>query len=219
MLPVFFNSMNPKNVMTYDEYKKMTIDELKDMNSYELEGIERKHYDYRKINFQRITRIEKHFKPSNELINAIEKIKQPQIWMVITESWCGDSAQNLPIIAKAAELNNNIHLKIILRDENPHIMDMYLINGNRSIPQLIAFDTEGNKLFRWGPRPKTAQELVTKLKTEGLSKEEFTQQLHLWYGRNKGKDFESELAEILLQTPKKYSHLKTTQNTLYKKNY
>jgi hypothetical protein len=84
--------------------------------------------------------------------------------MVITETWYGDSAQNLPIIAKAAELNNKIDLRILLRDSNIDIIDHYLTNGqSRSIPILVAFDLDGNELFKWGPRPLTAKILVTNL--------------------------------------------------------
>lgn len=197
MLPEFFKSMNPKNVMTYDEYIKMIVDELENINTDKPERTDRKNYTHMEINFQRINRLEKHFEPSNELKDIIEKIKRPQVWMVITESWCGDSAQNLPIIAKAAQLNNNIDLKIILRDQNPHIMDKYLTNGSRSIPILVGFDIQGNQLFKWGPRPKVAQELVRKLKTQGLSRDEFMQQLHLWYGRNRGKGIDNELSDLI----------------------
>jgi hypothetical protein len=120
------------------------------------------------------------------------------LWMVITETWCGDSAQNLPIIAKTAELNDKIDLRILLRDSNSDIIDHYLTDGqSRSIPILVAFDLYGNELFKWGPRPDTAKTLVTNLKHDGFSKEEFNQQLHLWYGRNRGKELESELLQIL----------------------
>ena len=124
-------------------------------------------------------------------------MKEKQLWMVITEPWCGDSAQNLPYIAKISGLNGNIDLRIVLRDSNPDIMDEYLTNGTRSIPKLVAFNSEGDELFTWGSRPKAAQELVLKLREEGIVKPELYEKLHLWYGRNKGRDLESEFTEIL----------------------
>jgi hypothetical protein len=118
--------------------------------------------------------------------------------MVISEAWCGDSAQNLPYIAKIAECNPLINLRIILRDSNLDIMDLYLADGkSRSIPKLVAFDEDGNELFQWGARPKEAQELVTRLKNEGMEKEKFLEQLHLWYGRDRGRTLENELKIIL----------------------
>ena len=61
----------------------------------------------------------------------------------------------------------------------------------------LVFDENNNELFQWGPRPNEAQELVTRLKAEGKTKTEFLEQLHLWYGRNRGKVLESEMIELL----------------------
>ena len=144
-----------------------------------------------------MTRIDKSYEPGIELRDEIEKITDKQMWMVITENWCGDSAQNLPYIARIASLNMNIELKIILRDSNPDIMDNYLTAGTRSIPKLVAFDKEGNELFQWGARPKAAQELVSDLKAQGFDKKYFLEKLHSWYARNKGADIEKEITLLL----------------------
>lgn len=53
---------------------------------------------------------------------------------------------------------------------------------------------ETNCLIR-GPRPKFAQDLVNQLKSEGF-KEKFNEQLHLWYGRNRGKELELEMINL-----------------------
>jgi hypothetical protein len=196
----FFEEKRPHNGMTYEEFKKNSVKEIENIQPEKLEGIDKKYYEYRKINLQRSKRLDKQFQPSEELIEAVIGIDEPQLWMVITETWCGDSAQNLPIIAKTAELNDKIDLRILLRDSNTNIIDHYLTNGtSRSIPILVAFDLYGNEIFKWGPRPDTAKTLVTNLKHDGFSKEEFNQQLHLWYGRNRGKELESELLQILMK--------------------
>lgn len=196
----FFEEKRPHNGMTYEEFKKKSVEEIENIEPEKLVGIDKKYYEYRKINLQRSKRLDKHFQPSEEFVEAVKRIDEPQLWMVITETWCGDSAQNLPIIAKAAELNDRIDLRILLRDSNTDIIDHYLTNGtSRSIPILVVFDLDGNELFKWGPRPYTAKTLVTNLKRDGFSKEEFNQQLHLWYGRNRGKELESELLQILMK--------------------
>ena len=121
--------------------------------------------------------------------------------MVITEDWCGDSAQNLPYIASIAELNNNIDLRIVLRDENPDIMDHYLTNGiSRSIPILVAFNEAGEELFIWGPRPEEAQEVIDELKSSGAEKKDYMEKLHLWYARNRGKNIETKLDQLISDT-------------------
>ena len=119
---------------------------------------------------------------------------------MVSEVPCGDSAQNIPYIARIAELNPLIHLRIILRDSNLDIMDLYLTeNKSRSIPKLVAFDENGYELFQWGSRPREAQELVNRLKSEGIPKEKFLEQLHLWYGNDRAKSLEFDFAEILFK--------------------
>ncbi len=186
--------------MTNDEFLALMEKEIKEKDTLELQEEEKYLLDITKLNFQRSSRIKKTYKPSDEIISAIENIEKKQLWMVLTEPWCGDSAQNLPYIAKIAELNYNIDFRILLRDENPEIMDQYLTNGkSRSIPKLVAFDDEGKELFQWGPRPKLAQEMVNNWKAEGLSKDEFIEKLHLWYGRNRGEELEKEFIELLMR--------------------
>ena len=183
----------PNSGMTYEEYKKLFADEIE--NPPDLD--ENNNYDIKKLNFARNTRVEKQFVPSNKLTEAVDKISKPQLWLVLTESWCGDSAQNLPVLAKISELSKNIELRFLLRDSNLEIMDQYLTNGTRSIPKLIAFDEEGNELFRWGARPAAAQQLIIELKEKGLQKNEWQIELHKWYANNRGKEIEKELLELL----------------------
>jgi hypothetical protein len=139
---------NKKEIgIDYNSYKTLFINQVNNQNN--LDENEIKYFEYRKINLQRSSRLEKTFTLSRELINEINKIKAPQSWMIITETWCGDSAQSIPILAKAASLNDKINLRIVLRDENLNIMDSYLTNGSRSIPKLVAFDENDNELFHF----------------------------------------------------------------------
>jgi len=197
MVPQFFKDKRPHNGLTYNEYMEKFKDEVNNTNPEQLNDNEKESFEFKKLNFQRTQRIKKSYEVSEELKSEIENIKEKQIWMVITETLCGDSAQNLPYIAKFALLNTNIDLRIILRDANNDIMDLYLTNGTKSIPKLIAFDLEGNELFMWGPRPKAAQELIVQWKNEGIVKPELYEKLHLWYGRNRGKEIEADFQEIL----------------------
>ena len=196
MMFKFFEEKRPHNGMTYEEYKNYFEALINSEQSSEADEASKERHEYTKLNFQRSQRIEKSYNVSRELKNAVENMKEKQLWMVITESWCGDSAQTLPYIGKIAALNSNIDLRILLRDENPDIMDIYLTNGTRSIPKLVAFDENGNQLFEWGPRPKEAQRLIDQWKGEGIVKPELYEKLHLWYGRNRGKELEEEFLEI-----------------------
>jgi len=152
--------------------------------------------DYTKLNLARTRRLEKTLKIDDE-VRAIIAKAAPQTWIVITEMWCGDSAQCLPVIHALAELSPAIELRIFPRDENLELMDQYLTNGSRSIPKLIAINTgTGEELFNWGPRPKAAQAVVDEVKAT-LSKEELAEVLHGWYNTNKGQDVVKEISALM----------------------
>lgn len=179
--------------ISYKDFMEFTQNRIADENFKKSEK-----FDVTKLNLQRSNRIYRTYTVSDELKNYILKLRSPLTWMVITEDWCGDSAQNLPYIAKIAETNPLIELRLILRDSNLDIMDLYLTDGkSRSIPKLVVFDKEGKEVFNWGSRPKRAQEKVEEGKRIGLTKNEYLANLHSWYAENKGRDLENEFLEIL----------------------
>lgn len=182
--------------ISYNKFLELTQQKLSD-NEFKKND----KYDLTKLNLQRSNRIYKTYNVSEEIRQLAEKIKQEQTWVVITEDWCGDSAQNLPYIVKIAEFNNKIELKIILRDQNLDVMDLYLTNGkSRSIPKLVAFDKDWNELFQWGPRPKEAQLVVEQSIKEGLDKNAYLEKLHLWYTEDKGRSLEKEFIVLIQNT-------------------
>ena len=183
--------------LTYQEYLDQFAKQANIESKVSLSEAEKNKTEFIKLNFQRSSRLEKTFEPDNESYQVFSQITQKQQWIIITESWCGDSAQSVPVIAKLAQINGNIDLKIVFRDSNLDFMDLYLTNGGRSVPKLIAFDENNNELFQWGPRPAFAQNLMMEMKNNGVPKDEMNKSLHLWYGRNRGKEIEKELLEIV----------------------
>ncbi len=185
------------SALTYLQFKELSEKNVKDINPDLLNEMDRAYYDYRKLNLARVSRLEKVYKPTEDALNLFVKIHSPQIWLVITEDWCGDSAQTLPVIAALARLNDNIDLKILQRDANPEIMNLYLTLGKRSIPKLVVFDDELNEIFQWGPRPHSVKSLAEELHKKGLEKQEITKQIHLWYAKDGGYSTEREIIELL----------------------
>ena len=90
-----------------------------------------------KLNRQRIKRIDNTLEFSEEDLLPFKQISKGQLWLVISEAWCADAAQIVPVLSKIAESNPLIDLKIVLRDENPDLMNQYLTNGGKAIPILI----------------------------------------------------------------------------------
>lgn len=162
-----------------------------------LEGLEAERAEFAKLNLHRVGRIRRTWRPSEELASLVARIGHPQLWMALTEPWCGDSAQCLPCLEILAESNPNLTIRFLLRDDNLEIMDKYLTGSKRSIPLLVAFDTEGGELFRWGPRPAEAQDVFDAATAEGLEKPAKLEKLHLFYGRNRGRALDGELVSVL----------------------
>jgi hypothetical protein len=181
----------------YSEYMKKLDFDVNQVDVTSLNETEKGYYDYRKLNLSRSSRIDKTYQPSEKIKEVVSKIENKQTWMILTESWCGDSAQNLPYIAKIADLNTNIDLKILYRDENLEIMDLYLTDGkSRSIPKLVIFNDNGEELFQWGPRPAELIDLVNQWKNE-MPANEWKEKIHYWYAKDKGVSLENELTRLL----------------------
>lgn len=189
-----------QNGLTYEEFLNTIREKVDAGEDGQKTENDTKLFGYIELNYSRKTRITKTYQPSEELIEVVEAIVEPQFWLVITEDWCGDSAQNLPYIVTISECNPLITLKIVQRDANLDFMDMYLTNGSRSIPKLVAFSSSGETLFQWGPRPKVAMELVKTLKAAGETSAEFIPKVHAWYTQDKGKSLEEEFRSLLTST-------------------
>ena len=154
--------------------------------------------EYTRLNQYRMHRLDKTVKLDMDLQQLAYQIAAPQTWYVLTEAWCGDAAQNLPIIAKVAALNPHITLTLLLRDEHPEIMNEYLTHGGKSIPKLIARDANGNELFTWGPRPQALQEIVLEYKKNPtVPYAEFLEEVQRWYNTDKTESVQRELVSLL----------------------
>lgn len=181
---------------TYASYRS-TIDSLlaehKTTGSNHAEDM----LQHTRMNVQRMKRLDKTAQLQPDLLAHLKGITQAQTWLVISEAWCGDAAQNLPYLELMAAASEKIELKIVLRDENLELMDQFLTLGGRSIPKLILLNADTNKVGDWGPRPAAAQSLYQDLKVQQLPYMEASTQLHKWYADNKGLDLQAELLTTL----------------------
>ncbi len=157
---------------------------------------EDKYAHYYPVNLQRMKRGVKQVKPDPELEQLISKIKGQITWVVLTEQWCGDGAQTLPLFYKLSSMNEKIKLIFLSRDENPDLMDQFLTNGGRSIPKLIQLNEKFEITGTWGPRPVPAQQLVMDHRGR---EEPYANALHTWYARDRYATLQHEAIELLNQ--------------------
>ncbi|MDB0040545.1 thioredoxin family protein [Algibacter sp.] len=198
MHPIIKESINGS--ISYQDYREL-VKQLADEHSNT--GIEKTEAlaNYTKLNDRRMRRWDKTIKVSEETRQKISEFNQKMTWLIITESWCGDAAHVIPAINKMAELNPNIDVKLVLRDENLELMDMFLTKGGRAIPKVIMIDDEtGVVLSTYGPRPSEATSYVNRFKAKnGSLTPEFKEDLQHWYNGDKGQNIINDVIEILSQ--------------------
>jgi hypothetical protein len=130
---------------------------------------------------------------------AIDKARargQGARFLVINEDWCWDGANTVPYVAKLADEAGDVEVRIIGRDEHPEVMDRYLTGGARSIPIVIALDSEFRELGHWGPRPRELQAWATE-KKGSLPKREFYGEMRRWHVNDGGESVIREVLELL----------------------
>ncbi len=154
--------------------------------------------NYSILNDKRMDRLDKTLKISEETIDSIKKLKNGVTFLVISEGWCGDAAQIVPIINKITETSGKIDLKIVFRDENEELMDQFLTNGSKSIPKIILVDSDYNIISSWGPRPSIATKMVLAYKAKnGNLDPVFKKDLQMWYNKDKGNNTQEDIVKLL----------------------
>jgi len=186
---------------SYQEYRTLVADLLaegKSTGKNQSEDL----LNYSKLNNSRMKRLDKTFKISEKTKENIRNLSKNQIWIVLTESWCGDAAHALPVINKITESSKNVSLRILLRDENEALMNKFLTNGTKSIPKLIILDSDTKELVdTWGPRPSEATKMVQMhIEKYGFLDADFKKELQVWYNANKGLNIEEDILDLLCVT-------------------
>lgn len=183
---------------SYQEYRDFVTDLAKEDKTT---GHEQREdlIHYTQLNEARLHRLDKTIQVVDEVKTVLQNLSKEYIWLVISESWCGDAAQILPVINKMAEVSDKIDLRIVLRDDNEDLMNLFLTNGTKSIPKLIIIDKATNEVVNdFGPRPKGAKQLILDYKAaHGIVDETAKIELQKWYLQDKGVSTQKEIMELL----------------------
>lgn len=116
--------------------------------------------------------------------------------LVLSEDWCGDAVNTVPVVARLAELAGNLDLRILARDENPDLMDAHLTGSSRSIPVVMALDSDFVEQGWWGPRPAELQAWFLAV-GRSLEKAERYREIRTWYARDQGVSTLEEVIALL----------------------
>jgi hypothetical protein len=116
--------------------------------------------------------------------------------LVLSEDWCGDAVNIVPIVAKLTESVSDMDMRILARDENLDIMDSHLTGTSRSIPIVILLNQKFQECGWWGPRPRALQKWV-KEKGMQMPIDERYREIRTFYARDHGLTTMEELVAML----------------------
>ncbi len=186
------------NSISYEAFRKLVSKLLQENKST---GKEQSNdlLNYSILNDRRMKRLDKTIKISKTNQQNLQNAKGSYIFLVLMESWCGDGAQTLPILNKIVTFLPNTELKIVLRDQNDDLMNLFLTNGGKAIPKLIILSKKDfTILANWGPRPSIATKMVLDYKEKNGSLDDgFKKNLQIWYNKNKGITTQKDIVELI----------------------
>jgi hypothetical protein len=136
-----------------------------------------------------------------ELQAALAQLTQPYLWAIITEGWCGDASQTVPIFEAVAQASNGkLETRYFLRDSHPELIDKYLTNGGKAIPITVLLHADSLiEVAVWGPRPTPLQAIMQDLKARETPFKEIVTQVHAWYDQDATRTTQHELLALVQQ--------------------
>ncbi|GEM_PF-1389464 len=153
--------------------------------------------------------------------NKLREITKKRRMLIFTESWCGDSLMNLPILAKIAEASPMVSIKYYYKSKFPELARFFEEKDLGSIPLCWVTDEKLNLIGYWIERPKSADRLILDwkqgnpeflkiIKNSALSEEEkrvemkpiyekLLDEMWNWYDTNLQSETIKEVTQILLK--------------------
>ncbi len=185
------------NSYSYTEYRKFISEKLKEGKATgNLQSEALVHYS--ELNETRMNRLERTVTIAIEIDQKLKNLEREYIWLLISEGWCGDAAQIIPVIYKMAQISEKIDLRIVFRDANEDLMNHFLTNGTKSIPKLIILDKSTlTVLGDFGPRPQGAKQMMLDYKARhGTIDDKAKADLQLWYLHDKSWSTQKEIMNL-----------------------
>lgn len=184
--------------MTYTAYRAL-IDDLMAQERTTGDNHSPAMLHYTALNVQRMVRLDKRTTLLDASRDLMARVAKPMIWLTLTEAWCGDAAQIVPVVDQLAALQPMVTHRLLLRDTHLEVMDAFLTNGSRAIPKTIFLDADSLEVLgSWGPRPAAMQALLTAARARpDFDYGAFAQELHRWYALNKTHDTQLEFGAAL----------------------
>ena len=132
----------------------------------------------------------------DEFLRRVAELEGMWHLLVLSEDWCGDAVNTLPVIAKLAASSPNLDLRVLARDRNLDLMDVHLSGTSRAIPVVMVLDETYRERAWWGSRPAELQAWVL-ANGHALDKEARYHEVRRWYARDGGRTTLEEVVATL----------------------
>ena len=182
-----------QNALTFEEYLKVAEERFHNNPDNNDE-----HQEYYELGLTRTNRTLKTYKVDEDQLAILKSKNFQGKILIISEPWCGDASATVPAVSKFFEAAGN-EVKIFLRDADPTLIDQFLTDGSQSIPKVLILNEDFSVKNVWGPRPKYGLELLKQFKEnpETYAREEFYNDLQVYYAKNRGKDAIEEILNLI----------------------
>ena len=80
--------------------------------------------------------------------------------LIIGADRCSDTAGNVPILAKMADISSKLQLRILDSDANARYHQQFKVNGKRKTPVVLFLSAMYEELCRWVERPNAAYKVI-----------------------------------------------------------
>jgi hypothetical protein len=88
--------------------------------------------------------------------------------LVIGNDRCSDTAGNLPILSKMADISSKLQLRILDSDTYAKYHQQFKVNGKRKTPVVLFLSPEYDELCRWVERPNAAYKVINEATNPSL---------------------------------------------------
>jgi hypothetical protein len=154
--------------------------------------------EFGRLNVARMQRLMKTVVLKGELNDVLSRLSIPHTLIVITEGWCGDSAQIVPVLEHIRLACPYLDVVFLMRDENPQLMDQFLTKGARSIPKVVCEEqTSVEVKMEWGQLPFELQAALNALIAQQVTHAEKSLFVQNWYNQNKTQAIQSEIMRLV----------------------
>ncbi len=90
------------------------------------------------------------FEPAQR--SLLESFGRRMPLVCLAAGWCGDCAQQCPIVAAIARATRNVDLRFLEQNAHPAVRDALSINGGKRLPVFVFLSEDWYEVSRYGDR-------------------------------------------------------------------